>query len=307
MGGNSVPKGVAIGVIVVIILMFAGAIVAGFFLFRDSTPRESIQIGAAAAIMAAAEEAGAIIERSPYAEEYEPEETALEIVGQDRPTPHEAYVMIMSQLAPSPGQSAQFDFDFFWESVTYYDGEVFMDMTMEGNMRMITDGERTKTALYLVLGILDEYDFIQLFTEQVGDGAIFARFIEGDYEEEFEDFFSADFFDILNFVYIPYRYWGDFIIAETVTQGFADDIIAFHIEIPPQILVDLGVLEIIDMFDMGHEILHYHVTIVLNANGEPIEMHTDMMMSSAWFGEEHTIQHFFFNNLGDGVVIEIPR
>ena len=68
-GSGTVSKGVAIGVIVVIILIFAGAIVAGFFLFRGQNQREDIQVGAAAAIVSAAEEAGVIIESEPATEE----------------------------------------------------------------------------------------------------------------------------------------------------------------------------------------------------------------------------------------------
>jgi len=306
---DTVPKGVAIAVIVVIALIFVGVFVGGFFLFfHESSPNEPIQPRAVAAVLPAAERED-VEERE--ATVTETEEDQQNIFRQYPLTARDAYVMIMSQFAPSPGSRAEFDFDFIWEEFSYFEDEFMFGMTMDGNLRRITDGDHVKTALYVVVGaFFDDFgDFstIEFYIETIGDEVVFMHLVDDGYEEELV-YVGEEFFNMLSYIHIPEEYWDEFIITE-ITSG---ELTTFFIEMDVQILKDLGIMELfeLDLFEMGIQLLEYFVTIVLDANGLPIEKHTDMLVDGGDFFPDmytHTMQHFFFNHLGEGVFIEMPR
>jgi len=223
----------------------------------------------------------------------------------------EAYTNIMQRLSLDTEQPGAYDIDFIMDiEMSLLDETVLM--ATSGNIKMIVDGEDMQASMVMEMDMGFEQIVMELYMA-LEDGVLFAQ-VMVDGEEWPPEFFPIEdmFDDVINTPDV------EFDAFDSVEMEEVDGNTVFHIVLSGEELADFVMesmeeeLAQFDGLEMDIVIDDVLMTLVVDANGNPLSMTMDMFMHMGFEFEGEfeemgmrMTSTFIFNDFGDSVQVSM--
>ncbi|MCL2568877.1 MAG: hypothetical protein FWE12_05510 [Oscillospiraceae bacterium] len=221
----------------------------------------------------------------------------------------EAYLQIMNSMNLGPGQDGAYDLEFTMDMTMDFMGETIHSVT-HGHMQMIVEGEIARSFMVMEMD-MDAFGTTTMEMYMAMEGTSFTEIrmiVDGqEIPSEFllPEMLEGIFEDAMN---MPDVEAEAFLSAEIeVIDGYTH----MHVVLDGQLMMDFAMAAVDGMLaDLGMDLEitmgDVPMTIIVDANDNPVSMTMEMDMTMIFDGEEMTmtsVSEFIFIAFGDDVVI----